>query len=35
VLAPREEGANACIDYLNYDRLAEAEMHTHLPGGRE
>ena len=25
--------ANACIDYLNYDRLAKAEVHTHLPGG--
>jgi hypothetical protein len=27
------ELANACIDYLNYDRLAKAEVHTHLPGG--
>jgi hypothetical protein len=28
--------ANACIDYLNYDRLAKAEVHTHLPdGGRQ
>ena len=25
--------ASACIDYLNYDRLAKAEVHTHLPGG--
>ena len=23
----------ACIDYLNYDRLAKAEIHCHLPGG--
>ena len=23
----------ACIDYLNYDRLAKAEVHHHLPGG--
>jgi hypothetical protein len=30
------ELANACIDYLNYDRLSEAEVHTHLPGlGRQ
>jgi hypothetical protein len=27
------ELANACIDYLNYDRLAKAEVHTHLPHG--
>jgi hypothetical protein len=28
--------ANACIDYLNYDRLSKAEVHTHLPdGGRQ
>jgi hypothetical protein len=27
------ELANACIDYLNYDRLAKAEVHTHLPDG--
>jgi hypothetical protein len=27
------ELANACIDYLNYDRLAKVEVHTHLPGG--
>jgi len=27
------ELANACIDYLNYDRLAKAEVHTYLPGG--
>jgi len=27
---------NACIDYLNYDRLSKAEVHTHLPdGGRQ
>ena len=25
--------ANACIDYLNYDRLGKVEVHTHLPGG--
>lgn len=25
--------ANACLDYLNYDRLAIAEVHRHLPGG--
>lgn len=30
------ELANACIDYLNYDRLNKAEVHTHLPeGGRQ
>jgi len=27
------ELANACIDYLNYDRLGKAEVHSHLPGG--
>jgi len=28
--------ANACIDYLNYDRLGKVEVHTHLPdGGRQ
>jgi hypothetical protein len=27
------ELANACIDYLNYDRLSKAEVHTHMPGG--
>ena len=27
------ELANACIDYLNYDRLGKAEVHTHLPAG--
>lgn len=27
------ELANACLDYLNYDRIAKAEVHTHLPGG--
>jgi hypothetical protein len=26
------ELASACVDYLNYDRLAKAEVHTHLPG---
>ena len=25
--------AQACIDYLNYDRLGQAEVHTHLAGG--
>jgi hypothetical protein len=30
------ELANACIDYLNYDRLAKAEVHKHLlDGGRQ
>jgi hypothetical protein len=30
------ELANACIDYLNYDRLGHVEVHTHLPdGGRQ
>lgn len=24
---------NACLDYLNYDRLAIDEVHAHLPGG--
>jgi len=27
------ELANACLDYLNYDRLAKAEVHRHLSGG--
>ena len=27
------ELANACVDYLNYDRLAKVEVHSHLPGG--
>jgi hypothetical protein len=28
--------ASACVDYLNYDRLAKAEVPTHLPeGGRQ
>ena len=27
------ELANACIDYLNYDRLSKVEVHSHLPGG--
>jgi hypothetical protein len=27
------ELANACIDYLNYDRMSKVEVHTHLPGG--
>ena len=25
--------ANACLDYLNYDRLAKREVHHHLEGG--
>lgn len=25
--------ANACLDYLNYDRLAKREVHHHLAGG--
>jgi hypothetical protein len=25
--------ANACLDYLNYDRLARREVHHHLTGG--
>lgn len=25
--------ANACLDYLNYDRLSKAEVHSHLSGG--
>lgn len=25
--------ANACLDYLNYDRLGIKEVHRHLPGG--
>lgn len=25
--------ANACLDYLNYDRLGKAEVHRHVPGG--
>lgn len=25
--------ANACLDYLNYDRLGITEVHRHLPGG--
>jgi hypothetical protein len=24
--------ASACMDYLNYDRLGKAEVHTHLTG---
>ena len=27
------ELANACLDYLSYDRLAKAEVHRHLAGG--
>jgi hypothetical protein len=27
------ELANACLDYLNYDRLAKREVHRHLSGG--
>jgi hypothetical protein len=29
------ELANACIDYLNYDRLSKAEVHTHPPRRRQ
>jgi hypothetical protein len=25
--------ANACLDYLNYDRLSKQEVHRHLTGG--
>jgi len=25
--------ANACVDYLNYDRLGKREVHHHLAGG--
>ena len=25
--------ANACLDYLNYDRLSKCEVHHHLSGG--
>jgi Ser/Thr protein kinase RdoA (MazF antagonist) len=28
-----EELANACLDYLNYDRLGRVEVHRHLAGG--
>jgi hypothetical protein len=27
------ELANACLDYLNYDRLGRQEVHHHLSGG--
>ncbi|MDG6937951.1 MAG: hypothetical protein JRN42_05365 [Nitrososphaerota archaeon] len=27
------ELANACLDYLNYDRLGKREVHRHLSGG--
>ena len=27
------EVANACLDYLNYDRLGKREVHHHLSGG--
>jgi hypothetical protein len=27
------ESANASVDYFNYDRLAKAEVHSHLPEG--
>jgi hypothetical protein len=27
------ELADACLDYLNYDRLGKAEVHQHLCGG--
>ena len=29
------ELANACLDYLNFDRLGVNEVHTYLPGGAE
>ena len=25
--------ANACLDYLNYDRLGQREVHRHLSNG--
>jgi hypothetical protein len=25
--------ANACLDYLNFDRLGVDEVHAYLPGG--
>ena len=28
-----DELAEACIDYLDYDRLGVREIHLHLPGG--
>lgn len=28
-----DELADACLDYLNYDRLGRREVHQHLPGG--
>jgi len=27
--------ANACLDYLNYDRLGIKEVHKHLSNGEE
>ncbi len=27
--------ANACLDYLNYDRLGKREVHRHLTGSEE
>jgi hypothetical protein len=27
--------ANACLDYLNYDRLGKREVHRHLTGGAQ
>jgi hypothetical protein len=27
--------ANACLDYLNYDRLGRREVHHHLKGGED
>ena len=30
-----DELAEACIDYLDYDRLGVKEIHRHLPGGEE
>jgi hypothetical protein len=29
------ELANACLDYLNYDRLGEKELHEHLTNGAD
>lgn len=28
-----EDLCNACLDYLNYDRLGHVEVHQHLQGG--
>ena len=27
--------ANACLDYLSYERLGITEVHEHLPGGEK